>query len=70
MDPTRVEDLLYGGVLAVVTVIALIVVVAELARGARRDREIISATGGFAALIGVCAIVLCTGLVDLLPLPK
>lgn len=71
MDPARFEGLIFGSVLAVVAFISLCVMLAELRRrGAARDTEILSMSGGFALFNAICAVVLITGWIELLPLPK
>jgi hypothetical protein len=71
MDEIQLENTIYGSVLALVAFVSLVIVLAELRRGAAgRDREVISISGGFALMCAIFALVLMTGWVDYLPLPR
>ncbi|MFC5995801.1 hypothetical protein ACFQE5_16445 [Pseudonocardia hispaniensis] len=66
MDPSRAEQLVFGIVLAVVAAASLVFALV----GARiHDREALTMGVGFGAAMGFLALVLCTGWVNLLPLP-
>jgi hypothetical protein len=66
MPGYRFEDLLYGGLLAVVALVSLIV---ALASARRNDGEAVRMSLGFTIMLGLCSLVLCTGWVNILPLP-
>lgn len=63
----QLEDLILGIPLAVIAVISLLIAL-HSRRG--QDREAMTMTAGFGAGIGLCALVLCTGWVDLLALSR
>ncbi|GEL17338.1 hypothetical protein [Pseudonocardia asaccharolytica] len=66
MDPSRAEQLVFGILLAVIALLSLLFALV----GARiRDREALMMGAGFGAVMGFLALVLCTGWVNLLPLP-
>jgi uncharacterized membrane protein YvlD (DUF360 family) len=67
VDSVRAEDLTLGIFLAVVAAIALLI---ALTARRHRDREGVVLSAGFGVAIGVCALVLCTGWVTILPLPR
>jgi predicted Co/Zn/Cd cation transporter (cation efflux family) len=71
MDGVRLEDTIYGVLLAVVAAVALIVVLVELSRrSTTRDSEVISISGGFALMCAIFSLVLLTGWINILPLPR
>lgn len=71
MNGVRLEDLIYGVLLAAVAAVALIVVLVELSRrSTARDPEVISIGGGFALMCAIFSLVLCTGWINILPLPR
>jgi len=71
MNEIQLENTIYGSLLGLVGFVALVIVLAELGRGAAtRDREIVSISGGFALMCAIFALVLLTGWVDYLPLPR
>jgi hypothetical protein len=67
VDSVRLEDLSLGIFLAVVAATALII---ALNAGRHHDREAVTMSAGFGAMIGFLALVLCTGWVNILPLPR
>lgn len=71
MDEVRLEDLYFGVVVGLVAAVSVVVALAELRRRERpRDSEVLMLSTGFAVFCGVAALVLCTGWVNLLPLPR
>lgn len=66
MPGYRFEDLLYGGLLAVVALISLVIALLSVRR---RDTEAARMSIGFAVGLGLCSLVLSTGWVNILPLP-
>lgn len=67
MDPSRAEQLIFGIILAVVAAASLLFALL----GARlRDREALTMGTGFGVAMGFLALVLCTGWVNYLPLPR
>jgi uncharacterized membrane protein (UPF0136 family) len=67
VDAVRLEDLGFGILLAVVAAAALLI---ALNARRSRDREAVSMSAGFGAMLGFLALVLCTGWVNILPLPR
>jgi Na+/proline symporter len=67
MDPVLLEDLIFGVFLAVLALVSIVVAV-KSARN--RDREGINMGLGFGIMCGFFALVLCTGWVNVLPLPR
>jgi hypothetical protein len=63
----RIEDLLFGTVLALVTLVSVLI---ALHGARRRDSEAVRMSGGLAIMLGLCSLVLCTGWINVLPLPK
>jgi heme A synthase len=63
----RIEDLLFGTLLAL---IALVSVLIALHSARRRDGEAVRMSGGLAVMLALCSLVLCTGWINILPLPK
>lgn len=71
MEDVRFEDLMFGVLIAVVAGVSLLVALIELRRKPeRRDPEIAAISGGFAVFLGIAALVLCTGWINYLPLPR
>ena len=71
MDSVRAEDLIFGVPVAGVAVVSLMIALLEVRRSTQtRDPEVISIAGGFALFCGLCALVLCTGLINLIPEPR
>jgi hypothetical protein len=67
MDAVRLEDLGLGIFFALVAAAALLI---ALNARRSRDREAVTMSAGFGAMIGFFALVLCTGWVNILPLPR
>lgn len=67
MDSVRAEDLVFGVVLAVCAAVLLTIAVTNVFQ---RDREAVQMSGGLGLAFGFFALILCTGWVNVLPLPK
>jgi cytochrome bd-type quinol oxidase subunit 1 len=66
MPGYRFEDILYGGLLVLVALVMIVVALVSLRRD---DREAVRMSLSFTAILAVCALVLITGWVNILPLP-
>jgi hypothetical protein len=67
MDSVRIEDLIFGIPLAVAAVVLLVIAIASVVQ---RDREAIMISAGVGVMFGFLSLMLCTGWVNILPLPK
>ena len=67
MESVRVEDLVFGIVLAVGAAILLTVALKSVWL---HDREAMQMSGGLGLALGFFALILCTGWINVLPLPK
>jgi hypothetical protein len=67
MDSVRLEDLVFGVVLALGAAVLLIVAVKSVWR---HDAEAVKIAGGVGLMFALFSLILCTGWVNVLPLPK
>ncbi len=67
MDSVRVEDLIYGLFLAFLAVVSVYIALKSARSG---DREALGMSVGFAIMCGFFSLILCTGWVNVLPLPS
>lgn len=66
MSAVRIEDLIFGLLLALVALVCIVIAVRSVRS---RDREALSMSAGLGTMCAIFSLVLCTGWVNILPLP-